>query len=93
MGREGERDVERGGTTNGKRGRERMSEGLMETGREVMSLRAEPLEAAWSAAALKQACTYAHTYSVCLCASVCVEESDSRSRKCSRMLNPARIWC
>lgn len=42
----GEREVERGGGINGKRGRERMRKGLMERRREGMSLRAEPLETA-----------------------------------------------
>lgn len=51
-----------------------MGKGLMETEgeREGMSLRAEPLETARSAAVLKQVCTYAHTHYVYVC--VCRRE-------------------
>lgn len=63
----GGRQKERDGGINGKRGREKMRRGLMERGREEMSLRAEPLETARSAAALKQVCTYANSYYVYVC--------------------------
>ena len=43
---EGEGGRKRGGGINGRRGREKMRKGLMERGREGMSLRAEPLETA-----------------------------------------------
>lgn len=61
-GRNGWKEPERG----------RRWEGDLRRGREVMSLRAEPLEAVWSAAALKQEYQHSSCVSVCVCTCVCV---------------------